>query len=470
MKAERSQSSRSFEYDEEDEETVQSRKAAQIIKYPTGNPVLFMNYPRECKEKKSEPPLVDKVFWEKYSPYKILYKCYANVPACIILAFERNSCIRTKSYTEASIVWKLMNADKMRPFIKKIRPNQRFNHFPCTWELGRKDKLTENIKRMSRSFPKEFTFLPLTFVFPKEATEGTKVIQQSKGKWIVKPVASSRGRGIHLLTDKEKLPAKGLISKYIADPHIINNKKYDLRLYVLISSFTPLKVYLYKEGLVRFATEDYSTGKESIDNKFIHLTNYSINKKSEKYNENTNFGEDGEGSKWNLSAYRQHLEKEGVDVEKLFEKINDLVVKTILSIAPETVDKICELTDTRDTMFEIYGFDVLIDERMKPWLMEVNLNPSLSCGSELDLKVKTMMITDTLAITGLVPHSLKNSTKTICPNDNVASQLTCLKREIKRGGLYDLLFPRKENFSNYIKFVGDLGKENAELWKELESE
>ena len=66
-----------------------------------------------------------------------------------------------------------------------------------------------------------------------------------------------------------------LVSKYLDKPHLLNNKKYDLRIYVAVLSFTPLKIYLYYNGLVRFATEDYV--KNNYDNIFIHLTNYSIN-------------------------------------------------------------------------------------------------------------------------------------------------------------------------------------------------
>ena len=45
-----------------------------------------------------------------------------------------------------------------------------------------------------------------------------------------------------------------LVSEYIANPHLINNFKYDLRVYVVVTSFDPLRIYLFKEGLTRFAT------------------------------------------------------------------------------------------------------------------------------------------------------------------------------------------------------------------------
>ena len=74
-----------------------------------------------------------------------------------------------------------------------------------------------------------------------------------------------------------------LASRYIASPHLINGLKYDLRVYVLVTSYCPLKVYVYQNGLVRFATEQYNLNPKNINHKYIHLTNFSINKKSAKF-------------------------------------------------------------------------------------------------------------------------------------------------------------------------------------------
>lgn len=71
-----------------------------------------------------------------------------------------------------------------------------------------------------------------------------------------------------------------LASTYVREPSLINGKKYDLRVYVLVTSFCPLKIYVYSEGLVRFATEPYSAHTDSLDHKFVHLTNSSVNKRN----------------------------------------------------------------------------------------------------------------------------------------------------------------------------------------------
>lgn len=80
--------------------------------------------------------------------------------------------------------------------------------------------------------------------------------------------------------------------------------KYDLRLYVLVTSYDPLRIYLYEEGLTRFATEKYTTSTKDVKKRYIHLTNYSVNKYAKKFVKNTNLEADGEGSKWSLTALK----------------------------------------------------------------------------------------------------------------------------------------------------------------------
>jgi len=74
-----------------------------------------------------------------------------------------------------------------------------------------------------------------------------------------------------------------VVAKYIDDPLLVNGYKWDLRLYVVVTSFNPLVVYLYEEGLVRFATVKYVRDRNRINNRRMHLCNYSVNKNSPSY-------------------------------------------------------------------------------------------------------------------------------------------------------------------------------------------
>ena len=122
-----------------------------------------------------------------------------------------------------------------------------------------------------------------------------------------------------------------VISRYIDNPLLINGLKFDLRLYVLVTNFDPLKIYVYNEGLVRFASEPYNM--ENIkSNVYAHLTNYSINKKSENFVQNKNLSERDFGNKWSLSALQSHLERLGIDMKPVWARIYDSIIKSIISV------------------------------------------------------------------------------------------------------------------------------------------
>lgn len=79
----------------------------------------------------------------------------------------------------------------------------------------------------------------------------------------------------------------------MAKPYLIDNLKFDLRIYALIFGVDPLRVFVYQEGLARFATEEYvGPQKGNLENLFMHLTNYAIQKKSDAFVHNEDEDDD----------------------------------------------------------------------------------------------------------------------------------------------------------------------------------
>jgi len=143
---------------------------------------------------------------------------------------------------------------------------------------------------MRSKFPKDFVIAPTSYLIAEE--HEAFVSEQNadpSSLWILKPVAASCGRGIKIINSTQRVSKREgmLASKYIANPHLLNGLKYDMRVYVLVTSFNPLRIYMYNDGLVRFATEKYSNDPRKLQKKYVHLTNFSINKTNKNFIKNT---------------------------------------------------------------------------------------------------------------------------------------------------------------------------------------
>ncbi|XP_020278073.1 probable tubulin polyglutamylase TTLL2 isoform X2 [Pseudomyrmex gracilis] len=239
-----------------------------------------------------------------------------------------------------------------------------------------------------------YDFSPVGYTLPSEYTrlaEECSRCEKDEKVWICKPVGQSQGKGIFLFRKLSDLSYDNaaIVQRYIENPLLIGGYKFDLRLYVCVPSYRPLTIYLYKEGLTRFATEKFSL--ERLDDPFQHLTNFSLNKLGPGYSEKKE--RIGAGCKWTFRQLRRYLERSGYFDWILWQRISCLVTLTILSQAAAI--------PRSSNCFEFFGFDVLIDENLKPWLLEVNLSPALSNDCEIDSEVKKPLLHDLFDLLGL---------------------------------------------------------------------
>lgn len=285
---------------------------------------------------------------------------------------------------------------------------QKINHFPKSFEITRKDLMLQNLSKMKHRFAREYNFYPQTFILPAEGSIFAESAEKQKEErwYIVKPHNSSQGKGIWLSNSHEEILQKQkeciVVSEYIHNPLLANGLKFDMRLYVAITCWNPLRIYLYDDGLTRFATAPYTFDLSSKDNLFAHLTNYSLNKFADNFEPNDDQDE-CKGHKWSHFALRDYLRQQGHDVATAWARIDDLIIKSVLSIE-NTVFSAMEMSvPYRTNCFEVLGFDILLDSLLRPWLLEVNLSPSLNTDSPLDLKIKGQMIADLFTMIGVVP-------------------------------------------------------------------
>ncbi|EPY25853.1 tubulin tyrosine ligase protein [Strigomonas culicis] len=295
--------------------------------------------------------------------------------------------------------------------------------------------MVKNFKKMRKSYEKEgnaeevaaWDFFPVTYSLPHDYGLFEQEFKRNPNAiWIMKPPAKAQGKGIFLFSKLSQIAewkkefnmrvngytggatrapantsAAALLSqtygvqesvepylaqRYIHNPHLVGGKKYDLRIYVLVTSYHPLTVWLHRTGFARFCHQRYSL--DDIDNTFIHVTNVAVQKTNPKYTAMS-------GCKFGIRNLRTIITAaHGADrAKELFEDIQMMILRTIFS-----VERIM-INDAHCT--ELYGYDVMIDDQLHPWLIETNASPSLTAETPADYHLKFNMLEDMFNIIDL---------------------------------------------------------------------
>ena len=292
---------------------------------------------------------------------------------------------------------------------------QKLNHFPGMLDLVRKAGTARNLNKMLKVVGKEYKFFPRTFMLPADYTELKKEFggaRRCNKTFIVKPSKGCQGTGIMLTRCLDDIDPHepNIVQRYLHKPHLLDGRKYDLRLYVLQSSIKPLRLYLFREGLVRVCTSKYACKPSNYNELTMHLTNYAINKESDDFVQPSGV-EDDEANKLTVTTLMARLAAEGADVDALWEAIGELVVKTMVSVQPHLEHTYYTARQRSDDVgyscFELLGFDVLFDHKLRPYLLEVNHSPSFTCDSPLDSLVKASVLKGTMEMVSFGRDELK---------------------------------------------------------------
>ena len=176
-----------------------------------------------------------------------------------------------------------------------------------------------------------------------------------------------------------------IIQKYLDNPLLYKKRKFDIRCFVLLDS--NLNLYYCKEGHLKGSSELYNVENS---NKFIHITNYSFQKKT------SNFEKYEYGNEISYEAFKQFLKEEGFPPDKFNAMIEDM--KFLIKISFKSVSK--KIYKTSDVLcFELFGYDFIIDNEFKPWILEINNNPGLGISSPVIQKIIPRMIDDAFRLT-----------------------------------------------------------------------
>ena len=145
----------------------------------------------------------------------------------------------------------------------------------------------------------------------------------------------------------------------------------------------------------------------------------------------------------------------------LFEEVKDLFIKMVFSVRKKLIEKIISINLSFTNFYHLIGFDIILDNNLKPYLLEANRRGSMRDDNAAEIDYTRNIIVDTLNIIGLRPINKGFNDKDIDKEDNIC--------ELERPrGMYNLIFPLKNNVEKYKKYyLNDIPPEDLELWKIL---
>lgn len=355
------------------------------------------------------------------------------------IKFEKNS-------EDSVLVWS--DTIKLNCF-QNLKPWQTVNRLPYARTMCRKCPFIRLCYRAASLFPHLYDFLPKSFIFPIEEDDFYKEFERSKKMWIYKPDKGALGRGIKIIQKKDDLPHSkhlALLQEYI-DSYVIEGKKFDLRIYVLILSINPLRIYVYRGGVARFCSENVDG-----NTKFSLLTNTAVNSK--------NPDAIPDSMTRMVNDVFNELGKMGHDINELWGKIDKAIVLSLISsygfLSKEEEEQCPNYGFSR--CFQIIGFDILLDRKLNPYILEINFRPSLKCNTNNSRNLKLKMLIDAIRIagaplkviqelreTGELPTDSAELKNFMCMHKNIKKEMDSIRQANEINNGFQLVYPNSKN-------------------------
>lgn len=281
-----------------------------------------------------------------------------------------------------------------------------YNKIKGNHNLSNKKELFANLERYCNCIGIDvFEYIPISFHIVSSNDEKMNDVKKCFDQWaeggnvlwIVKPGEdTNRGSGIVVCNSWEQIKREvgrskhtSIVQKYIENPFLVSKRKFDIRVYCLITCFNGiLQGYYYNEGYLRTSSKAFSL---NLTDKFIHLTNDAVQKRSEEYGKYEN------GNKMSYNEFQKYLDlnttfQSSDFTDSVLPKIKQIISLTIKSTAKSLLES------QKNFTFEVLGYDFILDSQLKPWLLEANTNPCLEISSSHLARIIPNMLDNALQI------------------------------------------------------------------------
>ncbi|OHT11887.1 Tubulin-tyrosine ligase family protein [Tritrichomonas foetus] len=383
----------------------------------------------------------------------------------------------TRKDVTCLLVWR----DLLSPNInyRILRPWQILNRIPFSNVICLKSPLSVVLNESIFLFPSDYDFVPKTYLLPKEYDKFISDFKETSEKcedededlFIIKPSNGSLGNGIRLVRKGdivENSSTQSVAQQYIRS-HLINDTKFDLRIYALVVSVDPLEIYVYRNGIARFCSM-----KSNVKSRYSKLTNVSLNK---HFNSKNSAYFSSCSSNENISqlisdVFDEHFSEE--EQNYIWKEIDRVILLTLFSgcrYMKKGQDLFIPSYGIYSRCFQILGFDILLHEKdLKAYLVEVNYRPSLDYLRACERRMKIDMIKDSIRIS--VPHqhyqnlvrdrqwswSLLLWQREALSHPELVEMSKKMRKKVVSESNYEKIWPRKKSplFEHYSKILNDL--------------
>ncbi|BES90610.1 Tubulin-tyrosine ligase family [Nesidiocoris tenuis] len=255
---------------------------------------------------------------------------------------------------------------------RNLKPYQKVNHFPGTGFITNKmDLSTTGLK-----------FSPVAFRIPEQKKELINYAANNPSKMFVQKSNDHRGIQIKNLDDIELDRPGSFVQEFVANPLLIDGYKFDIGVYTTVTSFDPLRVYIYNgDALLRYCPEKYYPFDPSNLDKYVigddYLPTWEVPALKDYY---TTLGYSMK------DAFDGYLIDSGRNPKKIWEQIEDAIREVCLSKEP-MIMKYLSTYKSKRNFFEMMRFDFVVDDNLNVFVMEVNMSPNLSSAHFLENQV-----------------------------------------------------------------------------------
>ncbi|MGI9646783.1 MAG: hypothetical protein ACR2O6_15870 [Ilumatobacteraceae bacterium] len=281
---------------------------------------------------------------------------------------------------------------------RALDDSRRISHFPGIGPMVFKDEMYRHLVRAGRS-----DFLPRTFSMPDDLAAWREAVAADPDAiWISKRKWSGNGDGIAMVTDPDDVPTTEdwLIQEYIANPLLLagHPSRHVIRVYVLITSLDPLVAYLHRSAMITFTSRPYSRDRSTLADPITHITSAPIQRGNTEVDDPLRSIDQVE--------YGRRLSESGIEPGALWDDIRRLVTDTVVALSPPVLRLSSVISDRLDCCFELLGYDLVVDDELAVWLLEINKGPGIGAtagggsSQQAQRRVKNAVVGDVLGMVG----------------------------------------------------------------------